>query len=182
MIRLFVALPLPDRARQHLSLVGGGLPGARWVAPADYHITLSFIGEVTPPLADDIVAALDVVRAARFAVALRGLDLFGDSRRARQLYARVEPDAGLADLAVRVATALARVPGCPRDDKRFLPHVTLAHLQRADGPRLAALMAADGDLAPAPWQAEWFGLYSSRLGGAPPRYTLEERFALVPGA
>lgn len=180
MPRLFVALPLPEPVRRQLALIGGGVPGARWLVPENYHITLRFIGEVTPRIADDIVGELDRIRAAPFAVAIRGLDFFADRRRARSLHARVVASEALNGLAARVGAALARVPGCPRDDKRFTPHVTLARLQRAEGDRLAALIGADGDLAPPPWQAAWFGLYSSHLGGDQAHYTLEERFPLTP--
>ncbi|WP_233560321.1 2'-5' RNA ligase family protein [Oleomonas cavernae] len=57
MIRLFVALPLPQSVRNLLSFVGGGIPGARWTLPENFHITLKFIGNVDERVADDIVTA-----------------------------------------------------------------------------------------------------------------------------
>ena len=45
-MRLFVALDLPWMLRERLSaLAGAGIPGARWVPPDNYHLTLRFIGE-----------------------------------------------------------------------------------------------------------------------------------------
>ena len=44
-MRLFVALELPWKLRERLSLMAGGVPGARWVSPENYHLTLRFIGE-----------------------------------------------------------------------------------------------------------------------------------------
>ena len=32
MIRLFVALEIPERVKERLSSLGGGVPGARWMA------------------------------------------------------------------------------------------------------------------------------------------------------
>ena len=46
MARLFTALEIPAAAGFHLSLLKGGLPGARWIDPANYHVTLRFIGEI----------------------------------------------------------------------------------------------------------------------------------------
>ncbi len=41
-----------------LTAFRGGLPGARWVEPADYHVTLRFIGDVEGGLAGEITEAL----------------------------------------------------------------------------------------------------------------------------
>ena len=45
MPRLFTALEIPDDVREQLSLLRGGLPGARWIDAENYHITLRFVGE-----------------------------------------------------------------------------------------------------------------------------------------
>lgn len=58
MVRLFVALALPELLRNQLMWLGGGVPGARWVKPENLHLTLRFIGEVDSGTADDLDAAL----------------------------------------------------------------------------------------------------------------------------
>ena len=52
MPRLFTGLEIPPEIAERLSFFRGGLPGARWIEPSDYHITLRFLGEI-----DDVVAA-----------------------------------------------------------------------------------------------------------------------------
>src|SRR5690606_18159754 len=42
MPRLFTALEIPRDAALSLSLLRGGLPGARWVDVENYHLTLRF--------------------------------------------------------------------------------------------------------------------------------------------
>jgi 2'-5' RNA ligase len=49
MPRLFTALEIPRNAAMSLSLLRGGLPGARWIDVENYHITLRFIGDVDGP-------------------------------------------------------------------------------------------------------------------------------------
>ena len=46
MPRLFTALEIPPEIGQSLAMLRGGLPGARWVEPENYHLTLRFIGDV----------------------------------------------------------------------------------------------------------------------------------------
>ena len=52
MIRLFTAVTLPDQIIRRLALLGGGIPGARWVAAENLHMTLRFIGDVDSRTAD----------------------------------------------------------------------------------------------------------------------------------
>ena len=58
MPRLFTALEIPQAAALSLSLLRGGLPGARWVDVENYHLTLRFIGDVDGRLADEIANAI----------------------------------------------------------------------------------------------------------------------------
>lgn len=179
MVRLFVALPLPPLLRQTLALAGGGIPGARWSPPGNLHITLKFIGDVDERVADDIVSALDTLRAPAFEVAIRGVGLFESGKGPRILYAAVVPSPPLLDLEKRVEAALALVPGLDVDDRRFVPHVTLARLKAPDAGRLRAFVEGNGGLAPPPWRADRFALYSSVTGGEHPVYTPEEWFDLA---
>ena len=46
MPRLFTGVELPPDIGQALASLRGGLPGARWIDPENYHLTLRFIGDV----------------------------------------------------------------------------------------------------------------------------------------
>ena len=46
MPRLFTGLEIPAQLAESLSLLRGGLPGARWIDRENYHLTLRFIGDV----------------------------------------------------------------------------------------------------------------------------------------
>ena len=53
MPRLFTALEIPRDAALSLSLLRGGLPGARWIDVENYHLTLRFIGDIEGHVADE---------------------------------------------------------------------------------------------------------------------------------
>ena len=54
MPRLFTGLEIPADISQELASYRGGLPGARWVDPENYHITLRFIGDVDHSVAREV--------------------------------------------------------------------------------------------------------------------------------
>ena len=93
MLRLFVALPLPDGVIARLSIMCAGLPGADWVAPANMHLTLRFIGEVEESTAEDIDGLLAGIEAPPFSLELDGVGTFGEGTKARSVWAAVKPSA-----------------------------------------------------------------------------------------
>ena len=72
MIRLFVGLELPDALRERLAGFRGGIPNARWIEPADLHITLRFIGDVEEHVGETIHDALSEVSAPAFEAGIAG--------------------------------------------------------------------------------------------------------------
>ena len=65
-MRLFVGLELPWELRQRVAmLAGGGIPGARWVPPENYHVTLRFIGEAPRYMAEEIDHSLASLKVQR---------------------------------------------------------------------------------------------------------------------
>ncbi len=59
MPRLFTGLEIPPLVAQSLSMMRGGLPGARWIDPENYHLTLRFIGDIDDALAHEIAGVLE---------------------------------------------------------------------------------------------------------------------------
>lgn len=180
MIRLFVALDLPETLRQRLSLMGGGVPGARWQRPDQMHLTLRFIGEVEPPLFADICAALAGVTGAPFTTRLGGVGQFGD-RKPRAIWAGVERVEPLLRLQYKVEHALQRI-GLPPEGRRYTPHVTLARLRNAPREAVAIFCQSHSLFASERFPVTSFHLYSSHLSSEGSRYLIEESFALAAAA
>ena len=83
MPRLFTALELPERVVGQLALARGGVVGARWLEPEDYHITLRFVGDVDARAARDIAETLGDIRRPKTLVRFDGLELVRRRQAAR---------------------------------------------------------------------------------------------------
>jgi RNA 2',3'-cyclic 3'-phosphodiesterase len=156
MLRLFVGIALPPELKLRLSTLCSGVPGARWVDPGNYHLTLRFIGEVDEGLAGDIDAALAQLRAVRFDVSLAGVGHFGD----RMLWVGVEKNPPLVHLRDKVESVLVRL-GLPPEMRRYAPHVTLARLRNANPAKLQAFVEANALFRAAAFRVERFSLVAS---------------------
>lgn len=177
-MRLFVALALPAHLKQQIALLAGGIPGARWVRPENYHLTLRFIGEQPPHRAEEIDAALTALRGRGFVLAFAGLGTFDKAGRSTALWLGVERNEALERLRAKIETALQRV-GLEPERRRFLPHVTLARLEGVAEARLASYVQAHNLFRSDPVEVGHFTLFSSWPGNEQPVYTPEVEYALA---
>ncbi|HSG95891.1 MAG TPA: RNA 2',3'-cyclic phosphodiesterase [Afifellaceae bacterium] len=177
MPRLFTALEIPADIAFSLSLLRGGLPGARWIEPENYHITLRFIGNVDRPVANDIADALHHISRPSFELALDGLGAFGN-RKPRSLWVGLKPAPALHALQAELERDLQRI-GLEPERRRFIPHITLARLRGACEPDVAAYLTLRGNFQTAPFPVGRFVLLSSKAsrGGGP--YVMEEAYPLA---
>jgi 2'-5' RNA ligase len=176
MPRLFTALEIPDDVAEALALTRGGLFGARWLDPDEYHITLRFIGDVEPRLADEIADTLAEVSRARPRIVFEGLSWFGGDK-PRAIVAKVKPTPELSELAADHERRLRRL-GLPPETRNFTPHVTIARVRGASPAAVADYLASRGRLEAPGFTAERFVLLSARdgVGGGP--YVAEAEFWL----
>ena len=173
MPRLFTGLELPADLAAELALMRGGLSGARWIDPHDYHITLRFIGDIDLPTACEVASSLADIRRAPIPVTLEGLDAFGGGK-PRAIVAKVQPSPPLVELQSEQERLLRRL-GLPPEPRKFTPHVTLARLRGAAGIAVAEYLGQRGFLTRR-FTAERFVLFSARdsVGGGP--YIAEEAY------
>lgn len=176
--RLFVALRPPRAIRQLLLGAMHGLAGARWQNDDQLHLTLRFIGEVDHHQAEDIAAALGALHASAIAARIAGVDMFERRGRPHMVWARVEPVAPLTALHRKVDQILARVGVAP-DGRAFLPHITLARLNRGPGP-VAPFIALHNDLTSPAFAFSHITLYESELAHGGSRYHPVARYPLDP--
>jgi RNA 2',3'-cyclic 3'-phosphodiesterase len=176
MPRLFAGLEVPSHVVSVLSMLRGGLPGARWVEPTDYHITLRFIGDIGNRQASEIDSLLADVSRRPLSLKVSGLGSFGGDK-PHSVFAAVEPNRELSELQGEI-DRLVRACGVEADKRKFQPHVTLARLKGASSFDVAEYLSLRGWFPPQTFTASRFVLYSSRdsFGGGP--YMVETSYPL----
>jgi 2'-5' RNA ligase len=177
MPRLFTALEIPADVRSAISAARGGLPGARWIDPENYHVTLRFIGDVDESIAREAAFILGQVRREAFEIKLDTLSAFG-GHRPRALVALVVPSPPLLELQAEHERLLRRI-GLEPEGRKFTPHVTLARLRNSSSHQVAEYFSARGHFRAPVFEPERFVLFSSRdsVGGGP--YVVEADYPLL---
>jgi RNA 2',3'-cyclic 3'-phosphodiesterase len=176
MPRLFVGLELPERVATVLSSLRWGLPGARWVDPSDYHLTLRFIGDIDRRAAREIENELAVIEHEPIPIAIVGLGVFGGDK-PHTVYASIEPNRALIDLQAESERRLRRL-GLKPEGRKFTPHVTLARLRSTSVLDVADYLSANAPFPQCRFTADSFALFSAReiFGGGP--YIVEAAYSL----
>ena len=176
MPRLFTGLEIPPEIAAELSMLRGGLSGARWIDVENYHLTLRFIGDIDERTANDVYSSLERVRRRPLTVTLNGLDTFGGDK-PRAIVAKAKAEPPLVELQAEHERLMRRI-GIPPEARKFVPHVTLARLRQASAMAVADYLGGRGYFPGRTFEANRFVLFSSRAstGGGP--YVVEAAYPL----
>ncbi len=175
MIRLFTALDIPDEVAACLQPVQRGLSGARWVARKNLHITLRFIGAVDERMAEEVDVALAHLKAKPFTLQVTHLGAFGDSNRARSVWAGLAPSESLINLNAKIERLFQQL-GLPADKRKFTPHITLGRVSNLSNSDVARWIEEKGKLDCPPFEVTRAVLYSSQTRSTGAAYTPERYY------
>ncbi len=131
LLRTFVAVEIEAEMRRRIAAVMGdlkaALPGARFAPEAQLHLTLRFLGDVSPQTVEALKPALQ--RSASecpvLEAAVEGLGTFPDRGSPRVLWMGLRAPQDLPRLQASVEAAVVAL-GLPREQRPFRPHLTLA--------------------------------------------------------
>jgi 2'-5' RNA ligase len=176
MPRLFTGVEIPSAVGQSLATLRGGLPGARWIDPENYHLTLRFVGDVDDVIAHEVASMLGRVKRGAFDLHFEGLTSFG-GRKPRAVVATVAPAQALLEVQSEHERLMQRI-GLQPEGRKYTPHVTLARLRDSSSHDVAEFLAARGYFRTAAFPVSRFVLFSSRasVGGGP--YVIEASYPL----
>ncbi len=174
--RLFVAIDLPESVTDELERICTGLPGARWIDPEQYHLTLRFVGEVDGLVFQDIDEGLAELEFEPFTLELTSFGHFPLRGAPKVLWAGIstrEPVDQLRRAVERVVTSAGVAP----EHRKFSPHVTVARFPGgAPIQRLQRFLAGHALYRSEPFEVNRFHLYSSQLHQDGAIHTLEASY------
>lgn len=174
MIRLFIALPLPNEVEHELGrLIGLFRPktgAVRWVPAGNIHLTVKFLGDTEEKLVDQIGLAIDEVAAEYqpFAATIDRLGAFPNLRRPNVIWvgasAPVEP---AAEIARKIEHRMHELR-FPKEKRPFKAHLTLGRVKQGQSIGELAEYLAAYRLIPIACPLDRLTLFKSTLtpGGA----------------
>jgi len=140
-MRAFIAIELPDEVRRGLSRLRRELQRdehrfVKWVDPEAIHLTLKFLGNIPSRRVTEIARAIEVAAKATapFELDVSGLGVFPNLRQVRVLWVGIGGEVDrLKELQRGIDTELTAL-GFAREDRAFVPHLTLARVRQGASP------------------------------------------------
>jgi 2'-5' RNA ligase len=139
-IRAFIAVELEAQSVQKIADAVARLkprvPGVRWVAQTNFHLTLKFLSDIDESKVEPIAQALetDLHPFSSFTINAKGLGVFPDLKRPRTLWVGLVGDELIA-LAAKVEQALVPL-GFEPEKRAFTAHLTIGRWRQfGDSPK-----------------------------------------------
>lgn len=186
--RLFFAIRMSDALihciHSRITPLKSALKG-KWSLPADYHITLKFLGMVSPAQRDTLITVGETVSAtaAPFTLSLNELGCFERLRGESILWLGIADGLSpLTQLANSLEVETTRQNFAP-ENHPYRPHMTLARVPKSQLAALQQELKKDFHLSCPKMQVTTMELMESRrIGDAEtPMYHCIRKFALGPG-
>lgn len=136
LLRAFIAVEIPLEIRQTvcnttLELRKAAGPLVRWVPFENMHLTLKFLGDVSPSnvnlLSQMLLAEADLFSC--FDLRLTGLGSFPSLKRPRVIYIGIQAPAALEGLQRGIESASQRL-GYESEERGFSPHLTIGRVKQ----------------------------------------------------
>jgi 2'-5' RNA ligase len=189
-IRSFVAISPPAQAKERLEDAVRkwtrriGTQGVKWVNPANFHMTLEFLGSVRHSAVDDLRARLRgfLSRTPVVECALSGAGCFPDPARPKVMWIGLTGDLAKLDELRAAVEEATKGYGEPRDEKPFHPHLTVARFDWLSREQIGFIRRAcenkeETDFGP--WRVDRVDLMRSELGPGGSKYTVLESIELL---
>ena len=168
-MRAFLAIALPDDVKARLTEAIQRLAplseGVTWCKRDQFHLTLAFLGEVSPAILPHVTTAAERVCSALPAFACRayGLGFFGNKRNPKVLWAGIDPSPELEALHEGLWKELKRF-GLENAEGEFRPHITLGRCREAArNHAVVAAMNTDESVEFGEWDVRRVTLYETKL-------------------
>ena len=137
LLRTFVAVEIPSQVQKQIQQATESLRKElgrsliRWVPAQNIHVTLKFLGDVSPAGVDKLTHMLrtEGETCPAFDITISGLGSFPSLRRPHVLFIGIQAPAELEALYRGIESACARL-GYESEGRGFMPHLTLGRVKQ----------------------------------------------------
>jgi 2'-5' RNA ligase len=174
-VRLFIAVPIGEQFREYLIkesiMLQKKLSFQKWTDPADFHITLKFLGDTTLDQISQIHKYLNDLASVTspFELCHLGWGVFGPQSAPSILWAGIGGEVNsLHILQQKVDESTINI-GFIQETRAFHPHITIARRYKAKYPLSTPLKTylPNTSEPPIQWQVNEIKLYQSHLQKKP---------------
>ncbi len=162
MPRLFIAIDIPDPVKDNICGLRRNLPGVRWTAGEQIHLTMQFIGESDDTLFNQIKSSLSKIKLPPFGLEITSSGFFPNEKRPSVFWLGCAESQALSDLKENMDLVLDPF-GVPSENRKFYPHITIARLKMISAKDCLKLSNIYKDIFPIRFNVSEFILYSSLL-------------------
>ena len=160
-IRSFIAIEIPETILQKFAIVTNLLPvgqsgGIRWIHPSNIHLTLRFLGNISPNDLDGLGRILNgiTIKHSVFKVTIQKVGAFPNRYSPRIVWVGVDPTPELLQIQDEIETQLTQMD-YKSENRPFTPHVTIGrvsdHFKQVNPSLISEILAR--------FQNEYFGSY-----------------------
>jgi 2'-5' RNA ligase len=135
LLRAFIAIEIPPEIKKAIAAQTASLQKetghiVRWVATDNIHLTLKFLGEVSPSSLELLSQTLhsECIQHNPFEISVSNLGCFPNPRRPRVIWIGLNAPVDLGRLQYKIETAAACL-GYEVDEKPFSPHLTIGRVR-----------------------------------------------------
>lgn len=135
MIRLFLALNIPDTIKSELIELRNSVAGSnfKWEEKEKLHLTLKFIGDVPEENLNNITSELNFLsHFSSFKCVIKNFGFFFRDYKPTILWAGLKIDESIFKLIDKVETVLEKF-NIKKENRKFNPHLTLLRIKQDPG-------------------------------------------------
>ena len=140
LLRAFIAVEIPAEIHQAIEIEAAPLRRAldaslvRWVPTGNMHLTLKFLGDISPANVDMLahMLSMETSQHPSFEIQFGGLGVFPNPKRPRVIWIGIQAPAALEALQRGIEAATAKL-GYPAEERPFSPHLTIGRVKQNIG-------------------------------------------------
>lgn len=169
-LRAFIAVEMPspvvDAIRQQQQVLKRNDTDLRWVRPENLHLTLRFLGDISPAAIGTVQTAMErsIYKQRPFSLMLKGGGVFPGVKRPRVMWVGIEGEVDALGNLHRQLTACLAEQGIPAENRPFKGHLTIARIKdRLDAEELSKMLSCLTIFKTEPFMVNGMDLFKSDL-------------------